>query len=87
MPMHNFLWVVKCSCILFCEYKSPKFEFELNSNLFANYKKDLEKKKDFLTPIHQWAETRLVVEPGPASPSFPLPLSLFPCSPRSSPPI
>jgi hypothetical protein len=30
--MNIFLLMVKCSYILFCEVKSSKFEFELNSN-------------------------------------------------------
>jgi hypothetical protein len=48
--------------------------------------KRFEKEKDFLTPIRQWAKTRLVAEPGPTSPSFPLPLSLYLRSPWSGPP-
>jgi hypothetical protein len=40
---------VKCSFILFCEYKSSKFKFEFNSKFGGKLWKDLKIKKIFLT--------------------------------------
>jgi hypothetical protein len=48
MPLHIFLGVMKCSCILLCELKSFKFKFDFNSNCFVIYKTILEKKNVFL---------------------------------------
>jgi hypothetical protein len=45
--LHIFLSVMKCSCILLCEYKSLKFKFDLNSHWFVIYKIVLKKKKIF----------------------------------------
>jgi hypothetical protein len=55
IPLHIFLGVIKCSCILLCEYKSLKFKFDLNSNWFVIYETDL--KKNFLFKISFWAES------------------------------
>jgi hypothetical protein len=63
-----------------------KFKIELNSNQFANYKKDLEIEKEFPISIWQWAETRLETEPSPARPTTPIPLPFppFPQGPVAS---
>jgi hypothetical protein len=50
MPMHNFLWVVKCSCI-FLRIEFVKIQISLQII------KTFEKENDFLIPIWQWDET------------------------------
>jgi hypothetical protein len=65
MSLHIFLGVMKFSCNLFCELKSLKFKFDLNSNSFVIYKTVLKKKRNFLIG------NRLRAEFGAAQPASP----------------
>jgi hypothetical protein len=78
MPLHIFLGVMKCSCILLCKWKALKFKFDLNSNWFVIYKTDLKKKKiSYLNsafgPNLQRGPAGLTVRVRPARPRWPTP--------------
>jgi hypothetical protein len=60
MSLHIFLGVMKCSCILLCEYKSLKFKFEFK--LICNLQNRFEKEKEFLN----WKSASGRIQCGPA---------------------